>query len=91
MASITKSKIESISGGKFPEGVLRNAAPARLYQDAILFDAAQITSSGGLATKSGVKTGRSPKDKRVVDQKSVHDDVWWGAVSYTHLTLPTKA
>ncbi len=81
MASITKSKIESISGGKFPEGVLRNAAPARLYQDAILFDAAQITSSGGLATKSGVKTGRSPKDKRVVDQKSVHDDVWWGEIN----------
>ena len=81
MASITNSRIESIYTGKFPEDVLRNAAPARLYQDAVLFDGAQITSSGGLATLSGEKTGRSPKDKRVVDQPSVHDDVWWGDIN----------
>ena len=81
MASITKSRIEAINNGNFPEGVLRNAPPARLYQDAVLFDGAQITSSGGLATKSGEKTGRSPKDKRVVDQESVHDNVWWGDIN----------
>ncbi|MEM9411057.1 MAG: phosphoenolpyruvate carboxykinase (ATP), partial [Planctomycetota bacterium] len=81
MASITNSRIESISNGIFTEDVLRNAPPARLYQDAVLFDHAEITSSGGLATKSGVKTGRSPKDKRVVDQASVKNDVWWGEIN----------
>ncbi len=77
MASVTESRIQSIVNGTFPEGVLRNAVPARLYQEAILYDDAQITSSGGLATRSGDKTGRSPKDKRIVDQESIRDDVWW--------------
>ena len=81
MAATTQSRIDTIADGVIPSGVLRNAAPARLYQDAVLFDGAQITSSGGLATKSGEKTGRSPKDKRVVDQRSVHDNVWWGDVN----------
>ncbi|KAI3987583.1 hypothetical protein MKX01_021495 [Papaver californicum] len=37
-----------------------------------------ITSSGALATLSGAKTGRSPRDKRVVKDKSTEDDLWWG-------------
>ena len=82
MASVTKSRIDSIANGCFPEDVLRNASPARLYQDAILFDNGQITSTGGIASKSGEKTGRSPKDKRIVDQASVHEDVWWGDVNF---------
>ena len=81
MASVAKSRIESISNGIFPEGVLRNAAPGRLYQEAVLYDNATITSSGGIATLSGEKTGRCPKDKRVVDQDSIHDDVWWGDIN----------
>ena len=81
MASVSNSRIASINSGNFPTDVLRNAAPARLYQDAVMYDEAQITSSGGLATTSGEKTGRSPGDKRVVDQESVHDDVWWGDVN----------
>ncbi len=81
MATVTKSRIESIDSGNFSEGVLRNAAPARLYQDAVLYDEALITSSGALASSSGSKTGRSPKDKRIVDQDSVRDDVWWGDIN----------
>lgn len=81
MSSIAKSRIESISKGKFPDIVLRNAPPARLYQEAVLHDNATITSTGGLATLSGLKTGRSPKDKRVVQQSSIEKDVWWGDVN----------
>uniref|UniRef100_A0A0E0M6D3 phosphoenolpyruvate carboxykinase (ATP) n=1 Tax=Oryza punctata TaxID=4537 RepID=A0A0E0M6D3_ORYPU len=36
-----------------------------------------ITSSGALATLSGAKTGRSPRDKRVVKDETT-DDLWWG-------------
>ena len=81
MSSVAKSRIQSITAGKFPTEVLRNAAPARLYQDAVLYDEAQITSSGGVATKSGEKTGRSPKDKRIVEQDSIKNDVWWGEIN----------
>eukprot|EP00889_Picochlorum_renovo_P004329 jgi/Picre1/31359/NNA_006712.t1 len=37
-----------------------------------------ITSTGALATLSGAKTGRSPKDKRVVKDPESMDDIWWG-------------
>ena len=61
--------------------VLRNLAPARLYELAVCGEGAVITSSGALATYSGKKTGRSPKDKRVVENPESAGDVWWGSVN----------
>lgn len=81
MATVTNSTIEAIKKGQFDSHVLRNAPPARLYQEAIQFDGAVISSSGAIAVNSGEKTGRVPKDKRVVDQASIHDDVWWGEIN----------
>ena len=81
MSSVTNSRVEAIAKGRFPENVVHNASPARLYQDSLLLDNGQITSTGGIASMSGVKTGRSPKDKRIVDQVSIRDDVWWGDIN----------
>ena len=75
------SRIEQISKNQFPKGLHRNAAPAQLYEDAIVFDNGRITKSGGIASLSGKKTGRSPGDKRIVKQDSINDDVWWGEVN----------
>ena len=36
---------------------------------------------GALATNSGKKTGRSPKDKRVVESPESADEIWWGDVN----------
>ena len=61
--------------------VLRNAPAALLYELAIAREGAAILSSGALATFSGEKTGRSPKDKRIVEDPGSSDDVWWGPVN----------
>src|ERR1017187_7816397 len=61
--------------------VLRNAAPALLYEHAIARERAAILASGALATFSGEKTGRSPLDKRIVENPESSDDVWWGSVN----------
>lgn len=59
--------------------VLYNLSPAELYEQAIQNEHGSfITSSGALATLSGAKTGRSPKDKRVVRDETTEDDLWWG-------------
>ncbi|KAL0332395.1 UNVERIFIED_CONTAM: Phosphoenolpyruvate carboxykinase (ATP) [Sesamum calycinum] len=59
--------------------VLYNLSPAELYEQAIKYEKGSfITSSGALATLSGAKTGRSPKDKRVVRDETTEDDLWWG-------------
>jgi len=59
------------------EEVFRNLSPSTLYEHAILYDKdAHIAENGALVAYSGVKTGRSPKDKRVVNQSPSKDEVW---------------
>jgi len=61
--------------------VLRNPSAARLYELAVAHEGAAILASGALATFSGAKTGRSPKDKRIVRHPSSEQRVWWGPVN----------
>ncbi len=62
--------------------VLRNPAPAVLYEEALRYEqGSAIASSGALIAMSGEKTGRSPADKRIVDEASSRDDIWWGKVN----------
>ncbi|CAM6102618.1 unnamed protein product [Calypogeia fissa] len=59
--------------------VLYNLSPAELYEQALKYEkGSYITSTGALATLSGAKTGRSPKDKRVVKEDTSKNDLWWG-------------
>jgi len=62
--------------------VHRNLPPSSLYEHAIRFDKdASIAENGALVAYSGCKTGRSPKDKRVVKHPESENDVWWGPVN----------
>src|SRR5678816_2477901 len=54
----------------------------RLYEHAIRYEKdAKIASCGSLVAYSGAKTGRSPKDKRIVRHPNSDKDVWWGSVN----------
>ena len=60
--------------------VYRNLPPSSLYEHGIRFDKdASIAENGALVAYSGAKTGRSPKDKRVVQHPASERDIWWGA------------
>ncbi|MEM7623268.1 MAG: phosphoenolpyruvate carboxykinase (ATP), partial [Planctomycetota bacterium] len=60
----------------------RNMPPARLYMEAIKYEkGASIADSGALVAYSGEKTGRSPKDKRIVKNPESENDIWWGTVN----------
>jgi phosphoenolpyruvate carboxykinase (ATP) len=62
--------------------VHRNLPPSALYEHAICYEKdASIAENGALVAYSGVKTGRSPKDKRVVERPESKQDVWWGPVN----------
>jgi phosphoenolpyruvate carboxykinase (ATP) len=63
------------------QNVLRNAQPSVLYEQALARGEGKIVSSGALTARSGAKTGRSPKDKRIVDAAPSSADVWWGDVN----------
>jgi len=59
----------------------RNMSVAELYEEAIRKEGAVISSSGALINFSGKKTGRSPKDKRIVYEETSKDHIWWGPVN----------
>jgi len=60
----------------------RNPAPSQLYEEAIRRDpGTSISNTGALIAYSGDKTGRSPKDKRVVRHPDSQADVWWGSIN----------
>tara|TARA_B100000809_G_scaffold164868_1_gene162215 strand:+ start:195 stop:1787 length:1593 start_codon:yes stop_codon:yes gene_type:complete len=62
--------------------VLRNLSPAGLCEEALREEAGTaLSDTGALIAYSGKKTGRSPKDKRVVEHADSAGDVWWGDVN----------
>lgn len=62
--------------------LFRNAAVPILYEQALARETGSaVTSTGALVTSSGHKTGRCPKDKRIVEEPSSVNDVWWGPVN----------
>ena len=55
-------------------------APA-LTEAAISRREGHLSADGALMVRTGVHTGRSPRDKFVVDEPGVSDDIWWGSVN----------
>src|SRR5580765_7262396 len=62
--------------------ICHNLPPSALYEHAIRYEKdASIAENGALVAYSGAKTGRSPKDKRVVKSPASEKEVWWGSVN----------
>ncbi len=78
---MTQPKCPLLQGITVTE-VFRNLAPSVLYEHAIRYEKkASIAENGALVAYSGEKTGRSPKDKRVVRHPDSEKDIWWGPVN----------
>ncbi|TYP95306.1 phosphoenolpyruvate carboxykinase (ATP) [Fodinibius salinus] len=58
-----------------------NLNPPQLYEEAIENGEAVLTNDYALRVLTGKYTGRSPKDKFLVDQPSIHDDIDWGEIN----------
>ncbi|KRN54945.1 hypothetical protein IV72_GL000438 [Atopobium minutum] len=61
--------------------VLVDASPAVLVEEALRKNEGILTDTGALAVETGSYTGRSPKDRFIVDTPDVHDNIAWGAVN----------
>jgi len=62
--------------------IIYNASAPVLVEAALQRESGSfLTATGALSVRSGAKTGRSPKDKRVVVTPESKDDVWWGPVN----------
>ncbi len=52
------------------------------------FDKGQETELGAINVMTGIYTGRSPKDKFIVDDANSHDKVWWTTPGYPNDNKP---
>ncbi len=58
-----------------------NPSVARLYELAAPQPRYDVASTGALIACSAPKCGRSPRDKRIVEEETTKADVWWGSVN----------
>lgn len=61
--------------------VLWNLTPPELYEQAIKRGEAILTKDHAIRILTGEYTGRSPKDKFIVEQDSIQDDIDWGEIN----------
>jgi ATP-dependent phosphoenolpyruvate carboxykinase len=75
--------LHKTAGIDYTKAIRWNLSVAQLYEDALNYEKGTYLSSvGALITDSGARKGRSPKDKRVVEEETSKDDIWWGPVNY---------
>ena len=61
--------------------VFWNLTAPKLYEHALQRQEGVLSSHGTLSVSTGEYTGRSPKDKFIVDEPSCHEHIWWGEVN----------
>ena len=64
-----------------PKAVYRNLSPAELVEKALNRKEGILSSTGAFVVTTGKYTGRSPKDKFIVDTPAVHNKIAWGKVN----------
>ena len=58
-----------------------NLTPEELYAEALSRGEAKLASNEALVVSTGKFTGRSPKDKFIVENPESKGNVWWGSVN----------
>jgi phosphoenolpyruvate carboxykinase (ATP) len=61
--------------------MIHNPTTSQLYEAALRDGNARLADGGPLAVDTGRFTGRSPRDKFVVDEPGSRERIWWGSVN----------
>jgi phosphoenolpyruvate carboxykinase (ATP) len=58
-----------------------NLSTPALYEQAVQRHEGMVAHLGPLVTRTGQYTGRSPRDRFIVDEPTTRDLIWWGTVN----------
>ena len=61
-----------------PKSISRNLTVPELVETALKTEPCRLTDTGALLVETGKYTGRSPKDRFIVDEPGVPEDINWG-------------
>ena len=75
-SSIANLGLENVSAAYW------NLNVAELVEETLLRGEGVLTDTGALAIDTGEFTGRSPKDKFIVEDAKTKDTIWWGDVNF---------
>jgi len=78
---INEIGIELKELGLKDQSVYRNLTVGELVDDIVANNEGLIGLRGAAMVDTGIYTGRSPKDKYIVDEPSSNSDIWWGPVN----------
>ena len=67
--------------GLTEQNIYRNLTVNQLVNDIVANGEGVVGLKGAVMVDTGIYTGRSPKDKYIVDESSSSSDIWWGPVN----------
>jgi phosphoenolpyruvate carboxykinase (ATP) len=75
--AISRESLTLVEHGLFPIRIHANLAPPSLIEHAVRRSEGQLTDRGAFAAVTTPHTGRSPKDKFVIEETGAGDRIWW--------------
>lgn len=75
---LKSAKVDLSSLGLKAKSAKWNLRPSELIEEVIKRGEGTLTDTGALAVDTGRFTGRSPKDRFIVEDEYTKDVVWWG-------------
>ena len=78
---VPKNNDLSNLGLQYVSNTFWNLSPAELVEETIMQGMGILSNTGALAVDTGEFTGRSPKDRFIVEDEITREAVWWGDIN----------